>query len=87
MVEHALEQRCIDYVRIDGNVPSGACRRVLERYRNDSNVKVMLITTTCGALGQVDLPLVLYFFLTVMKYRPDNCYPCIHVRAITEPYG
>ena len=55
MVERALKHARVDYVRIDGKVPSGTRNQLLERYRNDSGVKVMLITTSCGAVGYVYL--------------------------------
>ena len=64
MVESALRYAEIEYVRIDGKVPTSSRTQLLEKYRNDSNVRVMLITTSCGAVGYVHFALLLRLSLT-----------------------
>lgn len=65
MVERALRYAEIEYVRIDGKVPSSSRNQLLEKYRNNPNVKVMLITTSCGAVGYVHVALLFGLSLTV----------------------
>lgn len=51
MVQQALESAGIHYVRIDGKVSPNNRQRVLDRLRDDPEVKVILLTISCGALG------------------------------------
>jgi SWI/SNF-related matrix-associated actin-dependent regulator of chromatin subfamily A3 len=51
MVEKAIRDAGIGYVRIEGKVSPSDRAHILERYRHDPNIKVMLITTSCGAVG------------------------------------
>jgi SNF2 family DNA or RNA helicase len=64
MVERAMKHANIEYVRIDGKVPSSTRNRLLDQYRHDPDVKVMLITTSCGAVGYVKPVQARYFDLT-----------------------
>ena len=49
-----MKQANIACVRIDGKVSPSARSRLLDQYRQDPDVKVMLITTSCGAVGYVE---------------------------------
>ncbi|KAL0257943.1 hypothetical protein SLS55_007111 [Diplodia seriata] len=51
MVQRALQISGIDTVRFDGRVSARDRKKALERFRNDPQVRVMLITTSCGAVG------------------------------------
>ena len=51
MVEQALKHENIRNVRIDGNVSQLGRERALEQLRNDENVKVILMTVSCGGVG------------------------------------
>lgn len=55
MVEAGLEQASIPSVRFDGKVPQNERQEIVERFRADPSVRVMLLTLSCGAAGQVAL--------------------------------
>jgi hypothetical protein len=45
----------IQYVRIDGKVPVKKRGHVLLQFQNDPNIRVILVTVSCGACGSVFL--------------------------------
>ncbi|UPK96324.1 hypothetical protein LCI18_007259 [Fusarium solani-melongenae] len=51
MVEAGLEQALIPSVRFDGKVPQNERQEIVERFRTDPSVRVMLLTLSCGAAG------------------------------------
>ncbi len=51
MVEQALRAVGIKPVRIDGSVPLAERERALEQLRSDDEVKVILISVSCGGVG------------------------------------
>ncbi|RYP56346.1 hypothetical protein DL769_009930 [Monosporascus sp. CRB-8-3] len=51
MVQQALDTVGIQSVRIDGNVLPARRQEALEQLRNDIEVKVILITVSCGGVG------------------------------------
>ncbi|KAF1954514.1 hypothetical protein CC80DRAFT_448709 [Byssothecium circinans] len=51
LVETGLNQAGIQCVRFDGKVPQTQRQPVLNRFKNDPNVRVMLLTLQCGAVG------------------------------------
>lgn len=51
LVEAGLQQACIPSVRFDGKVPQTYRQNVVERFRKDPTVRVMLLTLSCGAVG------------------------------------
>lgn len=51
LVEAGLEQASIPCVRFDGKVPQKDRQKVVERFRTDPTVRVMLLTLSCGAVG------------------------------------
>ena len=57
MVQQALQAAGIRCVRIDGKVAPGTRIRVLHEFKTDPALKVILMTTLCGAVGYVDLSL------------------------------
>lgn len=53
MVQRALEGCGIGFVRIDGKVAIKKREQAMQQLRNDAHVRVILITVSCGACGQV----------------------------------
>ncbi|RFN51448.1 alpha-1,6-mannosyltransferase subunit [Fusarium flagelliforme] len=51
LVEAGLNQSSIPSVRFDGKVPQKDRQDIVERFRHDPSVRVMLLTLTCGAAG------------------------------------
>lgn len=51
IVEAGLKQSSISSVRFDGNVPQKSRQNVVDKFRNDPSVRVMLLTLSCGAAG------------------------------------
>ncbi|KAM0300599.1 hypothetical protein ACHAPM_005870 [Fusarium culmorum] len=51
IVEAGLEQSSISSVRFDGKVPQRSRQKVVDNFRNDPSVRVMLLTLSCGAAG------------------------------------
>lgn len=54
MVERGLRgytSNGTQYVRIDGKVPVKKRGPILSRFQNDSNVRIILLTISCGACG------------------------------------
>lgn len=53
VVEAGLNQHSIANVRFDGKVPQKDRQSVVNRFKNDPNIRVMLLTLSCGAVGLV----------------------------------
>ncbi|WDK10480.1 WD domain-containing protein [Colletotrichum graminicola] len=51
VVEVGLGQVGISVLRYDGKVPHKERQRVVERFRNDPSIRVLLLTLSCGAVG------------------------------------
>ncbi|KAI0400766.1 SNF2 family N-terminal domain-containing protein [Xylaria palmicola] len=51
VVEQGLKQAQIEHLRFDGTIPQKERKGILDRFRTDSAVKVLLLTLTCGAVG------------------------------------
>ena len=51
MVQQALQGAKIRFVRVDGKVPHNNRKHLLDQFNEDPAVKVILITTSCGAVG------------------------------------
>ncbi|KLU90808.1 hypothetical protein MAPG_10659 [Magnaporthiopsis poae ATCC 64411] len=51
LVQVGLEKAGIRYERIDGKVPQRQRHAVIERFRNDPGVEVLLLTLSCDAAG------------------------------------
>ena len=51
VVEAGLNQASIPCLRFDGKVPQKDRHGVVERFRNDPSVKVLLLTLSSGAVG------------------------------------
>ncbi len=41
----------LQYLRLDGRVPTNSRQSIVERFNNDDNIKVLLLTTKVGGLG------------------------------------
>ncbi|PVI02266.1 hypothetical protein DM02DRAFT_670702 [Periconia macrospinosa] len=87
MVETALRQENIDYVRIDGKISPNARMRALEKYKEDPKIKAMLITTSCGAVG-IDLTAATRVHLLEPQWNPtveEQAIARIHRIGQTRP--
>ncbi|KAI3340580.1 SNF2 family N-terminal domain-containing protein [Ustulina deusta] len=51
VVEQGLEKARIKHLRFDGKVPQKERKGIIDRFRKDPAVKVLLLTLTCGAVG------------------------------------
>lgn len=51
IVEAGLRQLSIGNVRFDGKVPQKERQGVIDRFRTDPDIRVILLTLTCGAVG------------------------------------
>ena len=51
VVEAALRQAGISSLRFDGKVPQQKRTSVLDQFKSDPNVRVLLLTLSCGAVG------------------------------------
>lgn len=51
VVEQGLKQEGIGHLRFDGKVPQKERKGIIDRFRKDPAVKVLLLTLTCGAVG------------------------------------
>ncbi|KAI5465359.1 SNF2 family N-terminal domain-containing protein [Mariannaea sp. PMI_226] len=51
VVEAGLEHAAIPALRFDGTIPQKERQGVIERFRNDPSIKVLLLTLSCGAVG------------------------------------
>jgi SWI/SNF-related matrix-associated actin-dependent regulator of chromatin subfamily A3 len=51
IVKTALDEASIPSIRFDGKVPQKDRQAVVERFRNDPSIRVMLLTISCGAVG------------------------------------
>jgi len=56
VVEAGLNDASIQTIRFDGKVPQRERQRVIDRFRSDPSIRVMLLTLSCGAVGYVALP-------------------------------
>lgn len=51
VVQAGLLQAGIQALRFDGEVPQRDRQGVIERFRSDMSVRVLLLTLSCGAVG------------------------------------
>jgi SNF2 family DNA or RNA helicase len=51
IIEAGLAQADIRSVRFDGKVPQTQRQTVLDQFKSDPSVRVMLLTLSCGAVG------------------------------------
>ncbi|KAK8026414.1 hypothetical protein PG991_003470 [Apiospora marii] len=51
MVQKGLEEAGISCVRFDGKVPQKERQPIVERFKTDPTLRVMLLTLSCGAVG------------------------------------
>jgi len=49
--ERALSRVGIRCLRFDGNVPQGERQGVIDRFKEDRSVRVLLLTLACGNFG------------------------------------
>lgn len=57
IIETGLNQAGIRSVRFDGKVSQAQRQPVLNQFKTDPHVRVILLTLQCGAVGQVILPM------------------------------
>ncbi|TGJ84976.1 hypothetical protein E0Z10_g3806 [Xylaria hypoxylon] len=53
LIEAGLDQNSIQHIRFDGKVPQNERGAVISRFRTDSDIRVMLLTLSCGAVGRL----------------------------------
>ncbi|RYC56789.1 hypothetical protein CHU98_g9425 [Xylaria longipes] len=51
LVKAGLDQNSIQSIRFDGKVPQNERGAVVAKFRNDPDVRIMLLTLSCGAVG------------------------------------
>ncbi|KAI9708050.1 MAG: alpha-1,6-mannosyltransferase [Bogoriella megaspora] len=68
-IERVLRQAGVNFVRYDGAVSPNRRIAALDKFRNDSTVSVMLITTACGAVG-LDLTAASRAYLMEPHWNP-----------------
>jgi SWI/SNF-related matrix-associated actin-dependent regulator of chromatin subfamily A3 len=51
IVGTGLERVSIPYIRYDGKVPQKDRQSVLDQFKTDPTIRVMLLTLSCGAVG------------------------------------
>ncbi|KAL7948125.1 P-loop containing nucleoside triphosphate hydrolase protein [Trichoderma barbatum] len=51
IVKAGLDQASLDSIRFDGKVPQKDRQSVIEKFKTDPSVRVMLLTLSCGAVG------------------------------------
>lgn len=51
VVEAGLKQFKIPFLRYDGKVPQTERQGVIDKFRQDPSVTVLLLTLACGAVG------------------------------------
>ncbi|KAF7522527.1 hypothetical protein G7054_g12116 [Neopestalotiopsis clavispora] len=51
MIQKGLDEAGISCVRFDGKVPQRNRQPIVERFKTDSSIRVMLLTLACGAVG------------------------------------
>jgi len=51
MVQRALQHEGDQFVRIDGKVATKKRQSAIHQFHNDPNIRVILITISCGACG------------------------------------
>ncbi|KAI0814685.1 SNF2 family N-terminal domain-containing protein [Xylaria sp. FL0064] len=51
LVKAGLDQNSIQSIRFDGKVPQNERGAVVAKFRNDPDVRIMLLTVSCGAVG------------------------------------
>jgi len=50
-VETGLKEARIPYLRFDGKVKQKERQGIIEKFRRDPDIKVMMLTLMCGAVG------------------------------------
>lgn len=51
VIDAGLKHASIPALRFDGTIPHKERQGVIERFRNDPGIRVLLLTLTCGAVG------------------------------------
>ncbi|KAK2593643.1 hypothetical protein QQS21_008647 [Conoideocrella luteorostrata] len=51
IVEAGLRQSSLSSIRFDGKVPQKERHNIVDRFKTDSSIRVMLLTLSCGAAG------------------------------------
>ncbi|KAH7360363.1 SNF2 family N-terminal domain-containing protein [Rhexocercosporidium sp. MPI-PUGE-AT-0058] len=69
VVETGLKQANIPYLRFDGKVPQKDRQGIIERFRKDPSIKVMILTLSCGAVG-LTLTEASYAYLMEPHWNP-----------------
>ncbi|KAK3687801.1 SNF2 family N-terminal domain-containing protein [Podospora appendiculata] len=82
-----LEQHGIQCVRFDGTVPQESRQGVVEQFRKDPKIRVMLLTLSCGAVG-LNLTVASRAYLMEPHWNPtqeEQALARIHRMGQTQP--
>ena len=66
IIAQGLRNDSIGFLRYDGTVPQKERQSVLDRFRRDPSIRVLLLTLSCGAVGFVHHAHYLIFYLTIL---------------------
>ncbi|QKX62057.1 uncharacterized protein TRUGW13939_09213 [Talaromyces rugulosus] len=69
VVESGLEKAKIQFLRYDGKVPQKERHHILDRFRRDPSISVLLLTLSCGAVG-LTLTEASYAYLMEPHWNP-----------------
>lgn len=72
VIQASLDHESIPCLRFDGTVMQKERHSVIERFRNDPQIRVLLLTLTCGAVG-----LAIYGFMSL------GCYANVPMNRLT----
>jgi SNF2 family DNA or RNA helicase len=51
IVEAGLDEASLRSIRFDGKVPQKERQSVVDKFKKDPSIRVMLLTLSCGAVG------------------------------------
>lgn len=79
VVEAGLRQSQIKYLRFDGKVPQKERQGVIDSFRSDPTIRVMLLTLSCGAVGYVspDVIVIERANFTHLQVDIDRSFMCV----------
>ncbi len=51
LIERGLDQASLRSIRFDGKVPQKDRQAIIDKFRADPSIRIMLLTLACGAVG------------------------------------
>ena len=88
IVESGLDRASLRSIRFDGKVPQKKRQSVIEKFKTDPDIPVMLLTLSCGAVGYVTpRPSPLLRPITPQQLTPPSLTLTVASRAyLMEPH-